>query len=452
LGLWGAEVLEEVPTLTHSTSSWAKALPLAAKKLIVYIDQALISNIVKAKEGSITRPDLIALFEVLNMGMRAEKIVCPRSWFHREEGSLTSLDSAIQRYLRFISQLDFEPPFELEKRQFFNAACAFLGHAPLYTGWKECLESDPDARLRRFRIDANMPMDIFNFRERRQYHADELNRVRREVKGRTYAAQLQIERAEVPAYLHSSYGWGTQHLFTDTPGGLETYKAFLATDLATSVTALDLFSQLCASLLVRYNDREVQTGDVTDMKILSNLLPYCHVMTTDKFMKELVRVLKFDERFGTRVFSGTPDDIAALTEYLTQLVASHPAANVPALSLLIVPDAQIKEHLWDFFRALMLGVGKWTSKMGGWIELVNVNDGGYPIYAHQSGLPLPDPSFFFEFDDEIESGGRNLVDLARGLRADVAVVVDSYHVLQKGFLDAVFAAVESRAASIPQYG
>jgi hypothetical protein len=59
-----------------------------------------------------------------------------------------------------------------------------------------------------------MPMDIFNFRERRQHHADELNRVRCEVKGRPYAAQLQIERAEVLAHLHSSYGWGVQHLFT----------------------------------------------------------------------------------------------------------------------------------------------------------------------------------------------------------------------------------------------
>src|SRR5207253_3170129 len=125
--------------------------------------------------------------------------------------------------------------------------------------------------------------------------------------------------------------------------------------------------------------------------------------------------LKFDERFGTRVFSGTADDIVALTEHLTQLLASHLPANVPKLSLLVVPDEQIKKHLWEFFRALMLGVGKWTSKTGEWIELVNVNDGGYPIYAHHSGLPLPDPSFFFEFDDEIASEGRNLVDLARAL-------------------------------------
>jgi hypothetical protein len=175
-------------------------------------------------------------------------------------------------------------------------------------------------------------------------------------------------------------------------------------------------------------------------------------MTTDKFMKELVRILKFDERFGTRVFSGTDEDIAALTEYLSQLLVSHPPANVPMLSLLVVPDAQIKERLWDFFRALMLGVGRWASKTGLWIELVNVNDGGYPIYAHQSGLPLPDPSFFFEFDDEIESKGRDPVDLARGLRADVAVVVDSHQALQASFLDAVFVAIESGVASVPQYG
>ncbi len=412
-------------------------LPLATKKLIVYIDQALISNIVKAKEGKITRPDLVALFEVLTSGMRDEKVVCPRSWFHREEGSLTSLDTGIQRYLRFISQLDFEPPFELEKRQFFNSACAFLGRALQYTGWKECMESDPDARLRRFTIDANMPMDIFKFRERRQHHADELNRVRHEVKGRTYAAQLEIERAEVPAYLHNSYGWGVQHLFTDAPGGLEKYNTFLGTDLATSVTALDLFSQLCASLLVRYNDRAVQTGDVTDMKILSNLLPYCHVMTTDKFMKELVRILKFEERFGTRVFSGTAEDIAALTEYLTELLASHPAANVPALSLLVVPDAQITTlSRWEI--ALNHACPRFRNS-------VTSRQLSRPVYfergRHYRGSGHVDGS-----------EGRDLVNLTRGLRADVAVVVDSYHALQRSFLDPVFAAVESGAASVPQYG
>jgi hypothetical protein len=78
--------------------------------------------------------------------MRAEKLVCPRSWFHREEGSLTSLDPEIQHYLRYIGQVDFLSPFELEERQFFNAARAFLGEGPYYSAWRECLEDDPRAK------------------------------------------------------------------------------------------------------------------------------------------------------------------------------------------------------------------------------------------------------------------------------------------------------------------
>lgn len=430
-------------------------MPLPTKKLIVYIDQNIISNIVKTKEGRIDRPDLLRLFEVLNAGMRSEKLVCPRSWFHREEGSLTSLDPQIQRYLRYIGQVDFLSPFELEERQFFNAARRFLGEEPYYSGWRESFEDDPDERLTRFKIDANMPMGIFNFRKRRQSHAEELDRARALVRGRTYAEQLQIERAEVPRYLYEMYPFGVSHLFSERPDGLDKLRAFLETDLATLVTSMDLFSQLCASLLVHHNHRPIQTGDVTDMKILSNLLPYCHVLTTDKFMHEMARALKFPERFGVAMFAGTAEEVTALTGHLDGLLARHPPANVPALSLLIVPDAQIREHLWDFFRALMLGARRWESELHEWIELVNVNDGRYPVYQHvRSGLQLPDASFFFEFDDEISSGGRDVDQLARELHADVAVVVDSYHPLTEhdDFLDHVFEAIESGAPSVPRYG
>jgi hypothetical protein len=276
-------------------------VPLATKKVIAYIDQNLISNIVKAKEGRIDSPDLIALFEVLSEGMQAEKLVCPRSWFHREEGSLTSLDPGIQRYLRYIGQVDFLSPFELEARQFFNAASAFLGAGPYYSGWRECLEDDPDQRLRRLHIDANMPMTIFNFRERRQKHAELLDGARTLVRGRTFTEQLALERSEVASYLYGSYPFGVNHLFAQQPAGRQKLGEFLKTDLATSVISMDLFTQLCSSLLVHHNHRPIQTGDVTDMKILSTLLPYCHVMTTDKFMKEMAT----QQISGNRFF-GTP--------------------------------------------------------------------------------------------------------------------------------------------------
>jgi len=244
-----------------------------------------------------------------------------------------------------------------------------------------------------------------------------------------------------------------QHLFVEYADGFQRYAAFLATDLASSVTFLDIFGRLYASLLVNHNHRPIQTGDATDVQILSNLLPYCHVVTTDKFMKEVVRALKLDERFGSQVFSGTVEDIGLLTRHIEALLAARPAANVPALSMLIVPDAQIKDQMLMFFRALMVGAQRWESRRDQWIELVNVNDGDYPVYQHaQSGLLLPSLSFFFEFDDEIASQGSDSISLAGQLRADVAVVVDSYHDLDDDFVEDVFKAVESGAPLVPEYG
>jgi hypothetical protein len=384
--------------------------------------------------------------------MRAEKLVCPRSWFHREEGSLTSLDPEIQHYLRYIGQVDFLSPFELEERQFFNAARAFLGEGPYYSAWRECLEDDPDQRLRRFHIDANMPMTIFNFRERRQKHAEALDGARALVRGRTFTEQLALERSEIASYLYGSYPFGVNHLFAEQPEGRQKLGEFLRTDLATSVISMDLFTQLCSSLLVHHNHRPIQTGDVTDMKILSTLLPYCHVMTTDKFMKALAGDLKLPARFGIPIFAGTAEDIGALTAHLKSLLATWPPASVPKLSLLVVPDEAIKDDLWEFFRVLMLGARQWEGRTQEWIELVNVNDGGYPTYQdRRSGLPLPGVSVFFEFDDEISSKGRDAVALASTLRGGAVVIVNSHQRLSKDFLEVVISAVESDAAAVPKY-
>jgi hypothetical protein len=120
--------------------------------------------------------------------------------------------------------------------------------------------------------------------------------------------------------------------------------------------------------------------------------------------------------------------------------------------LLVVPDEAIKDDLWEFFRVLMLGARQWEGRTQEWIELVNVNDGGYPTYQdRRSGLPLPGVSFFFEFDDEISSKGRDAVALASTLRGGAVVIVNSHQRLSKDFLEVVISAVESDAAAVPKY-
>jgi hypothetical protein len=101
----------------------------------------------------------------------------------------------------------------------------------------------------------------------------------------------------------------------------------------------------------------------------------------------------------------------------------------------------------------MLGARRWESQTREWIDLVNVNDGNYPRYQHRdSGLLLPDASFFFEFDDEISSEGRDTAALAASLRGGTVVIVNSYHRLTDDFFDRVVGAVESGAATVPKYG
>lgn len=347
-------------------------MPPATRKLVVYIDQHLISNIVKVKRDGLVQPDLLRLFDVLNGGLHAEKLVCPTSWFHKEEGSLTRLGPTIRHYLGYIGQLDFLPPWEIEARQFYNAALEFLGQPRHYTGWDEYLEEDPDRRLQRFTIDANLDMSALNLRQQRLDFASDMNGARAVTRHRTFKEQLELERREVPRYLHGTYVHNVLHLFRDRPDGANEYREFLASDLTRTMVSMDMFTRLCSSLLTHHNHRTVKPSDLTDMKMLSTLLPYCHVITTDKFMKELASGLDLDERFGVKLFSGKASEIAALVAHIEDRLANTAAANVPILSLLVVPDEGIKERMWEFFKRIASLARQWEGRHGEWIELAPI--------------------------------------------------------------------------------
>ncbi|MFC2066618.1 hypothetical protein ACFLUO_06140 [Chloroflexota bacterium] len=55
--------------------------------------------------------------------------------------------------------------------------------------------------------------------------------------------------------------------------------------------------------------RKSGEGDFYDVPILASALPYCDIVTTDKFMKEiLINKLSFDEKYTARIFSATQSD------------------------------------------------------------------------------------------------------------------------------------------------
>jgi hypothetical protein len=97
--------------------------------------------------------------------------------------------------------------------------------------------------------------------------------------------------------------------------GLDTNDNKILMDFAFSkelfdIPYVDIYSSIWAAISEYYRQgRAPQRGDFHDAAIVSLVLPYCDIVATDKFMKEiLTNKLKFDEKYNTRIFSATKSD------------------------------------------------------------------------------------------------------------------------------------------------
>ena len=72
-------------------------ISISTKKKVIYIDQSFVSNFAKADEKGLE--GFKKLSELLHKGVLEEKIVCPSSWYHREESSL--VDRKFERKLGY---------------------------------------------------------------------------------------------------------------------------------------------------------------------------------------------------------------------------------------------------------------------------------------------------------------------------------------------------------------
>jgi len=91
--------------------------------------------------------------------------------------------------------------------------------------------------------------------------------------------------------------------------------AFLDSPWPAHVPYVDLYCTLArAAALETSAGRPDQTSDEADRCIVAALLPYCGLVTTDRFVKHLVTTgLRLDARYGCQVFSGRVEDVKLLT-------------------------------------------------------------------------------------------------------------------------------------------
>lgn len=82
---------------------------------------------------------------------------------------------------------------------------------------------------------------------------------------------------------------------------------------------IDIYCSLWPSTYIHEPERKPQPGDSLDIAALACAIPYCQIITTDKNMKNIVKRLNFEEKYGIKIYSPTDRDLVALIEELSSL-------------------------------------------------------------------------------------------------------------------------------------
>lgn len=326
---------------------------------IVYLDQNYLSNMAKARLGSIEKQaDIgfwLSLFDDINKAVLNDKIACPRSSFHRYEAMFDRrLEDAIRCVIDELSWgLKFRPsgPYELIlESQIEDAAREFLGKQPeKREPWTIAFESDPQAP-----VESRMH-DILGSKGRISVHlslSDEIVEHDRQLKSRYVEEEDKYRKLDdalrrtydIDVFLYEKMSFVSSHFLPRQAiisidkhrqltrlweglarVGIELSDTTLAADFLESdellnIPYIDIFCSANAAIIEHFPDRKCKGSDLYDVEILASTLPYCDVVTTDSFMKEiLVKILHFDGKYKAKIFSATKVDRLAFQKFVKEL-------------------------------------------------------------------------------------------------------------------------------------
>jgi len=293
-----------------------------------------------------------SLFEDLQRAVLANKIACPELEFQRDEAEFDKrIEHAVWQVICELSLgLEFQPYESILEAQIEEAAFRFLGkNPPRREPWSLAFKSDPQGT-----VETRMDCDAFGVKHRIEVHlfspSGEVVDHDRELKKRwvnhaksllkqptsgDWNKELLVQKAAViDSFLGSSAfniiarlqasdnwldksaaSWNRSKLkgrlarleeIGITPHNVED---FFKSDELLNTPFIDIFCSIDTVIVQNNADRTPKGGDLRDVAILATVLPYSDVVTTDRFMKDiLVNHLRFDEKYQCEIFSATKED------------------------------------------------------------------------------------------------------------------------------------------------
>jgi len=305
----------------------------------------------------------LSLFNELKAGVLADRIACPELEFQRDEAEFDKrIEHAVWQVICDLSLgLEFQRYETILELQREDAAFKFLGkNPPPREPWFAAFKSDPHDP-----VQSRMNCDAFGIKHRIEVHffspSEEVLEHDRQVKKRwedtakwllrqptfsDWHKELSVQKSGLvdtllgPGAFNVIANQGASDSSVDkfvaasnmsrleeklarlgkigiTPQNL---ADFFNSDELLNTPHIDIRCSINTVIVQNYRDRTPKGSDPGDAAIMATVLPYSDVVTTDRFMKEiLVNRLCFDEKYECEIFSGSKKDRVAFQELIGSL-------------------------------------------------------------------------------------------------------------------------------------
>jgi hypothetical protein len=340
---------------------------------IIYLDQNYLSNMAKAQIKSIKDKGQAQfwylLFNDLKKAALTDKVACPESEFHLIEAKYDErLREPIKQIIKTLSGgLQLRPWKSILESQVKDSARQFLGKKPEEReNWSIAFMSDPHSKyidrvkdiqsgeLREYVHPILTSDDIDHDRQLKLGFSEQANIMLEEYSRKPLGwAELLLESKKsvidgfmgkyaeqsIYAKLDGSYPledkliatlnyirlknfWDCIHLIGINPKDYDSVNKFARSTALLDSPFIDINASIQAAIAELYlQGRKPQKGDFYDVPILSVVLPYCNVATTDNFMKEiLIKRLHFDDKYNVKIFSASQKDRMAFQKLIRKLL------------------------------------------------------------------------------------------------------------------------------------
>lgn len=305
------------------------------KSKLVFLDQNKWIDLARAYHGRPEGVKYLPTLDIIKRNVRRGKIILPLAVGHFiETMKRTNLDSR-KRLVDVMAEISngwtlafaqFLTKKEIEVAISHHFNChrptpSALGRGVLFAFGKQVDKKNPRGlsnnkevdRLRQFMMNANNSLTRLatsQFEENARRHAEAVEHKRRKIRSVSGDQRKRLYAAQLVYYYQAEFNNALMAFGKDS-GYLLTLPDNELMNLVETIPTLNVEIAL-ATQRDEFWDKRIDPNDMVDVSCLSVAIPHCRIVITEKFMANLAKRQKLDQKYRTVILS----ELSDLEQYL----------------------------------------------------------------------------------------------------------------------------------------